>query len=107
MTIEINGQSGNNNVQSQSRSGQVTKDINQPTSNGEKSALANNRGTDTVSLTDTAARLQKIEAKLVDTPVVDKQRVDSIRQALNDGSYQVNASSIADKLLAFESSLYK
>lgn len=107
MTIEINGQAGNKHVQNQPTSAQLSKDTRKPAANEDKATTSNGRGADTVSLTDTAERLQSIEAKLQNTPVVDKQRVDSIRQALNEGAYQIDASKIADKLLAFESSLYK
>ena len=60
---------------------------------------------DSVSLTDAAARLQRLEAALADHPVVDKQRVADIRQALADGTYQTNPERVADKLLALERDL--
>jgi negative regulator of flagellin synthesis FlgM len=107
MTIEINGQAGNKHVQNQPTGVQLNKDTGKPTGNDDKATTTHSRGADTVSLTDTAERLQSIEAKLQNTPVVDKHKVDSIRQALNEGSYQIDANKIADKLLAFESSLYK
>jgi negative regulator of flagellin synthesis FlgM len=60
---------------------------------------------DSVSLTDAAARLRRLEAALADHPVVDKQRVADIRQALADGSYQTDPERVADKLLALERDL--
>lgn len=59
---------------------------------------------DSVSLTDTAARLRSLEASLAELPEVDSERVAAIQQAIEDGSYQINAESIADKLLNFEAS---
>lgn len=63
--------------------------------------------TDSVSLTDTSARLRKLEASLTDLPEVDNERVATIQRAIADGSYQVDANKIADKLLNFESSFGK
>jgi len=63
--------------------------------------------TDSVSLTDTAARLQKVEASLADLPEVDNDRVATIQRAIADGSYQVDANRIADKMLSFEASFGK
>jgi negative regulator of flagellin synthesis FlgM len=62
---------------------------------------------DSVSLTDAAARLQRLEAALANHPVVDKQRVADIRQALADGSYRTNPERVADKLLALERDLMR
>lgn len=59
---------------------------------------------DSVSLTDTAARLRKLESSLADLPEVDNERVATIQRAIADGSYQVDANRIADKLLKFEGS---
>ncbi|MFA5628055.1 MAG: flagellar biosynthesis anti-sigma factor FlgM [Thiohalomonadaceae bacterium] len=62
---------------------------------------------DTVSLTDTAARLRELENSLATMPVVDSQRVESIQQAIDDGSYEVDAGRVAEKLLSFESDLQR
>lgn len=72
-----------------------------------QNATANNSapGTDdSVSLTDMAARLRGLEASLAEQPEVDSDRVAAIQRALEDGSYQVDATRIADKLLNFEAS---
>jgi len=60
---------------------------------------------DTVRLTDTAAQLQKMEAAMVDTPVIDTQRVEDIRMALANGTYEIDATRVAEKLVNFESRL--
>lgn len=62
---------------------------------------------DSVSLTDTAARLRRLESSLADLPEVDNERVATIKQAIADGSYQIDAGRIADKLLNFEGSFGK
>jgi len=60
---------------------------------------------DEVKLTDTAAKLRQLEAKIAGQPVVDSQKVEGIKKAIADGSYQVNAVRTADKMAAFESLL--
>lgn len=60
---------------------------------------------DTVSLTDTATNLQKINQTIDALPVVDTQRVDSIRQAIANGTYEIDPQRTAEKLIGFESAL--
>lgn len=56
-----------------------------------------------VSLSQQAQQLQGIEERLRELPEVDSERVNQIKQAIADGSYQVDSNRIADKLLSFES----
>jgi negative regulator of flagellin synthesis FlgM len=58
---------------------------------------------DKVSLTEMASKLQSLERSLTDVPQVDKKRVESIKEAIDNGSYQVNAGRVAEKLIQFES----
>jgi len=60
---------------------------------------------DTVSLTDTATNLQKINQEINELPVVDTQRVEAIRQAIASGNYEVDAQRTAEKMVALESAL--
>ena len=62
---------------------------------------------DSVSLTDTAARLRNIEGVLAEMPEVDNGRVAEIQRAIADGSYEIDAGKIADKLLNFEAAFSK
>lgn len=61
---------------------------------------------DTVSLTDTAARLQKLENTIAKLPVVDTQRVESLRSAIASGEYEVNPEGIAEKMLGFDADMH-
>ncbi len=61
--------------------------------------------TDSVSLTDTAARLQKLENTIAELPVVDAQKVEDIRSAIANGEYEVNPGRIADKMMSFDAEL--
>ena len=60
---------------------------------------------DVVTLTDLGGRLQALTQSVADVPVVDSKRVEFFRQAIADGSYQVDAAAVADKLANFESML--
>jgi negative regulator of flagellin synthesis FlgM len=53
-----------------------------------------------VQITPAAQLLANVEQQLANTPEVDQGRVDAIRQALNNGTYQVDSSRVADGLLA-------
>lgn len=55
-----------------------------------------------VKLSAQAQQLQAVEERLRELPVVDSERVAQIRQAISDGSYNVDSDRIADKLLALE-----
>ncbi|MEW5992786.1 MAG: flagellar biosynthesis anti-sigma factor FlgM [Candidatus Zixiibacteriota bacterium] len=62
---------------------------------------------DTVSLTDTAARLRELENSLAKLPVVDSQRVETLQQAIANGSYEVDSGRVAEKMLRFERDLQR
>jgi negative regulator of flagellin synthesis FlgM len=53
-----------------------------------------------VQITPAAQLLAAVEQQLATTPEVDQGRVDSIRQALGNGTYQVDSGRVADGLLA-------
>ncbi len=59
----------------------------------------------TVTLTDSARSLQKIEAAVANAPVVNTAKVAALKQSINSGTYQVNAGQVADKILQFERGL--
>jgi len=62
---------------------------------------------DTVSLTDTAARLQALKAALPALPVVDTQRVEALRKAVADGTYRVDSEKLAEKMVEFERAVHE
>ena len=57
---------------------------------------------ETVSLTDTAAKLQSLANEVESLPVVDADRVEPIKRAVDNGTYEVNVERIAEKMLGFE-----
>lgn len=60
---------------------------------------------DTVSLSDNAVQLGKLDNSVVAAPVVDTQRVEQVKQAISNGTYEVDAEKVADKLMQFDSIL--
>ncbi len=101
MSIDINGISSAR-VHSPPDESQVKQQVEQQTANTEtgKSSTA-----DTVSISDNAAQLGKLGNTVDSTPVVDAQRVEQVKQAISDGTYEVDATKVADKLMQFESIL--
>jgi negative regulator of flagellin synthesis FlgM len=53
-----------------------------------------------VQITPAAQLLAAVEQQLATTPEVDQSRVDAIRQALGNGTYQVDSGRVADGVLA-------
>lgn len=47
-----------------------------------------------------ATRLSSIETQLSADSGIDRAKVDSIKQAISDGTFKVNAEVVADKLIA-------
>ena len=71
----------------------------------DKAASENASGSDKVSLTGDASRLQELERQLQSQPVVDSQRVDAVRSAVENGTFEVNPERIADKMMSLEQAL--
>jgi negative regulator of flagellin synthesis FlgM len=78
----------------QSAQSPLTQALNQ-TQQGAASAPAGE-----VEITPAAQLLANVEQQLAGTPEVDQSRVDSIRQALSSGTYQIDSSRVADGVLA-------
>lgn len=62
-------------------------------------------GGDSLKLTGEATSLQALQRELSSAPAIDSARVQSIRDALQAGTYQVNAEAIADGILNLERQL--
>lgn len=52
-----------------------------------------------VTLSSRAADLKQLEAQLAAIPIVDRARVDSIKEAISSGQYTVNTGNIAENLI--------
>ncbi len=78
---------------------------------GEKSATksadagAASAGADRVSLTGEARQLQALETRIASEPVVDTQRVNAVRSAVENGTFTINPERIAEKMMSLEQAL--
>jgi len=70
-----------------------------------QAATGGSSALDTVTVTDTAQQLRRLEKTLTNQPVVDLQRVESIRKQISRGSFATNPARVADKLVRFEHAL--
>jgi negative regulator of flagellin synthesis FlgM len=107
MAIDINSltKSGSAQTQVASESSKVQVGRNEPTK--AQSETGKSSTADTVSLTDTAARLQSLENSLASLPVADPQRIESVRKAINEGTLNINPEEVAEKMIDFEAALNK
>ena len=72
---------------------------------GEDSRLDAPPPADQVSLTPQAQQLRQLETAIAEQPVVDQSRVEAVRQALNEGRFEVDAERIAERLVNLERAL--
>lgn len=70
----------------------------------DKTSSPNTQG-DQVSLTPAAQQLRNLEEQVAAQPVVDTQKVNAARDALANGSFDINAERIAGKLMSLEKAL--
>ena len=54
---------------------------------------------DTVALTDSARIVERAASKLADAPSINPALVDSVREQIDNGSYQIDDQAVADKIL--------
>jgi negative regulator of flagellin synthesis FlgM len=103
MTIDSITGNSTNQSQRAAEDSQVQVARSEPTV--EQQETGRPSSVDTVSLTDTAARLRELENTLATLPVVDAQRVEDIQKSIADGSFDVDPEKIAVKILEFEGEL--
>ncbi len=73
-------------------------------SQSDQASVASQTG-DHVTLTTSARSLQKLSEAIAQAPVVNAEKVASVKQAVNGGTYQVDSGRVADKMLQFEKGL--
>ena len=87
-------------------SGQVTSVDKKPTqvNPSEKiaAAVAPKASSETVTLTDIAARVQELSKSVESLPVSDAEKVARLRDEITAGTYQVDAEAVAEKFNAIE-----
>jgi negative regulator of flagellin synthesis FlgM len=60
---------------------------------------------DQVSLTPEAQQLRNLEQQIAAHPVVDTHKVNAVKEALANGSYEINSDRIAGKMMSLERAL--
>lgn len=100
MPIEINGLSGGA-IPIRGNTGPAATEAKDAGAGGGARTAA----TDTVEITDRASNLQDLQRTISSLPVVDAKRVESMQAAMESGSYEVDATETADKLIEFEKSI--
>jgi len=61
--------------------------------------------TDSVRLTGEATSLQAMQRELSTAPAVDTQRVQQVREALENGTYRINPEAIAARMIELDQQL--
>ena len=89
----INGPLNGANIQSSSRG--------KSGSDASPVAPSTNSAADQVDISS-AQTLEKIRESLASEPVIDREKVEAVKQALQDGTYNINSENIAAKLIEFE-----
>lgn len=102
MAIEINGlphKTVNKGGKSETKS--VAQQPNNPAQQS-----ASQVPTDALTLTETAVKLQALKSSMSTIPDINQERVDRLKQAIADGKYKIDSTSIADKFIKLEKSLF-
>ncbi len=76
-----------------------------PRGTGSSGNVASGSAPGSVQITDAASQLAALEQALKEMPAVDQARVDAIRSAIEQGTYQVAPQRVADQLAQMEQSL--
>lgn len=113
MVIEFNrpssagaASSGRNTAaQSSERATAGSSTTNTNSSQANSFGASINTETDNVQISPEAQQLQQVTEQIRQLPDADQGRIAKLKQAIADGSYQINSSRIAARMTAFESSL--
>ena len=102
MAIEFNNRAGMTPNRTGERAA-VREDAGSARASG--GGEGNRAATDTVQLTDAAERLKGLEASMAAQPAVDPHRVEEVREAIDNGTFEINAERIAAQLMNTENLL--
>lgn len=88
--------------QGSQRMNQVSDQSRVDSTQGKNSTEASG---DTVTFTNTAAEMLKLEESLSNVPDIDNSRVEAIKASISEGSYQIDPEKIVSNLLNIEKDL--
>jgi len=107
MAIEFNRASSTQNLTKNSaaptKAGLGDKSTSQAAQAGEPTP-SKNLG-ESVKISQNALELQSISDKLKQMPDINHEKVQELKQAIDDGSYKVDSATLANKMLNFEEQL--
>ena len=105
MPIDINNI--NNSTQTKRTVEQKHVKVVSKGSDNSAAAGSDNRAVvqDSVNLTGSATRIKALEEQVARLPIVDTQKVEEIRNAINNGTFEFNSDRIAEKMIQFENDL--
>jgi negative regulator of flagellin synthesis FlgM len=70
--------------------------------NADKAVAKETGQTDSIAITSTARNIKKSLESSSSATLIDIDRVQAVKKALADGSYQINAEKIAEKMIQHE-----
>ncbi len=68
-------------------------------------SLSHASNSDSLTLTDSALNLKKLEDSISHLPIVDMQKVEEIQNKIKDGAYSINPDKIAQRFIEMELAL--
>lgn len=99
MAININNLGVNNNTLNNTKTAESNRSQTGESAARSADLAADKTPADKVELSPQALSLKSLEARINGAPDVDTARVESIRQSIENGSYNIDANDIANKLL--------
>lgn len=64
-----------------------------------KTATPAGGGADSLTLTESSTRVRSLESELASVDITDASKIESVKAALADGSFTVDAEVVADRLI--------
>jgi negative regulator of flagellin synthesis FlgM len=101
----VNGGGVKTPIDNQKLSQQQVANNNTGSQQANASQTASAPRTDSVSLTSSAQQLTQVQKKSSEAPV-NQDKVNKLKEAIQNGDYKVNAESVANKLTALETEIF-
>ncbi|MEE4637543.1 MAG: flagellar biosynthesis anti-sigma factor FlgM [Wenzhouxiangella sp.] len=92
-------------TQTNGRVGRQEEPAGRPNSAAPEAPQPGAPATDSVSLTESARRLSELSSEAAAGEAVDIGRVESVRQAIDEGVYEIDPRQIAERLLALDDNI--
>lgn len=104
--VNKNQQTALYSAQQKTAQQKVEKSESQAVTQQQAPSLKTPTASDSVSLTPQAQQLKALHEKAQQAPDFDQKKVDSLKKAIADGNYQVDAEKLAQNITSFEFDLY-